>query len=77
MAADRLGSAAIMQWSDRRLKSNIVRVGTLGSGLGVYDYDIAGRRERGVMAQEALEVFPDAVVMTDSGYYAVDYSRIH
>jgi hypothetical protein len=68
------GSAAIMA-SDRRLKSNIVKVGQLPSGLNVYEYDIAHRRERGVIAQEVADVFPDAVI--DTGVFLmVDYSRI-
>jgi hypothetical protein len=59
-----LGGAGIMglgMYSDRRLKSNIVRVGTHPLGIGVYEYDIFGRRERGVMADEVKTVMPEAV----------------
>lgn len=62
--------------SDRRLKSNIERVGTHELGIGVYEYDIEGRRERGVMAQELIEVKPDAVHYHPSGYMMVDYGAI-
>jgi hypothetical protein len=62
--------------SDRRLKSNIRRKGTLPSGLGWYEYDIFGRHEEGVMAQEAKEKFPNAVAQHPSGYLMVDYSKI-
>jgi hypothetical protein len=46
-----LAGAAIMA-SDRRLKSNIVRIGTHPRGIGVYEYDIRGERQRVVMAAE-------------------------
>jgi hypothetical protein len=62
--------------SDRRLKSNIKRVGTHELGIGVYEYDIEGRRERGVMAQELLGVKPEAVHYHPSGYMMVDYGAI-
>lgn len=68
------GSMAMM--SDRRLKSNIRRKGTLPSGLGWYEYDIFGQRQQGVMAQEAMEKFPAAVLRHPSGYLMVDYSKI-
>ncbi len=68
------GSFAMM--SDRRLKSNIRRKGTLASGLGGYEYDIFGRHEEGVMAQEAMEKVPNAVLRQQSGYLMVDYSKI-
>lgn len=62
--------------SDIRLKSNIERVGTHALGIGVYEYDIDGRRERGVMAQELLEVMPEAVAVMPNGYYGVYYGMI-
>jgi hypothetical protein len=67
---------AAMMKSDRRLKSNIVPVAEHPLGIGIYDYDIDGRRERGVMAQELLTVKPEAVFIHASGYYAVDYAQI-
>jgi hypothetical protein len=39
-------------FSDRRLKSNVVRIGTHPLGIGIYEYNISGRREIGVMADE-------------------------
>jgi hypothetical protein len=62
--------------SDMRLKSNIQRVGTHANGVGVYEYDIDGHRERGVMAQEVLQVKPEAVTMSDDGFYMVDYGAL-
>ena len=75
-----LGGAALMApagtFSDRRLKSNIVRLGTHPIGIGIYEYDIFGGRQIGVMAQELLEVMPDAVHQHPSGYLMVDYGRL-
>jgi len=62
--------------SDVRLKSNIERVGTHANGVGVYEYDIDGHRERGVMAQEVLHVKPEAVIMRDDGFYMVNYGAL-
>ena len=72
------GSAAMaMGMSDRRLKSNIVRVGTHPLlGIGIYEYDIFDRREFGVMAQEVLEVKPEAVATHPSGYMMVNYGAL-
>ncbi len=58
-----------------RLKSNIDRVGTHRLGIGVYDYDIFGRRERGVMAHEVADVMPEAV-RKNGEFYQVNYSMI-
>lgn len=70
------GSTTGATTSDRRLKSNIVRVGTHALGIGVYEYDIWGMRQRGVMADEVLKVMPEAVTVQDNGYMAVYYNMI-
>jgi hypothetical protein len=85
--ASQIGGAIMAgsKFSDIRMKENIVKVGNLPSGVGVYEYDykpefkgIAGHgRFVGVMAQEAAQVYPDAIEMQSNGYFAVDYSRIH
>jgi len=63
--------------SDRRLKSNIVRVGTHPLGIGVYEYDIFDRRERGVMADEVEQVKPEAVTTHPTeGYKMVYYGML-
>jgi hypothetical protein len=69
-------SSLIGMFSDRRLKSNIQRIGTHPSGIGWYEYDIFGRHEQGVMADEVEAVMPEAVIMHDSGYKMVDYGRL-
>lgn len=64
-------------FSDIRLKKNIVRVGTHSLGIGIYDFDyVWGGRARGVMAQEALTVKPEAVAIHESGYLMVDYGAL-
>lgn len=74
--AGTLGSAAF-KFSDRRLKEDIERVGTLDNGLPVYSYRYKGsdQTEIGVMAQDVRKHDPSAVVRTASGYDAVDYNQ--
>jgi len=79
-----LGGAALSNipaitslFSDIRLKSNIERIGTHKTGLGIYAYDIFGHREVGVMAQEAMILMPDAVSQHSSGYLMVNYGRLN
>lgn len=77
-----LGTAAmkygpgLMMFSDRRLKSDVVRIGTLPNGLPLYEYTIFGRRRRGVMADEVEAVMPEAVVTDPSGFKMVDYEAV-
>jgi hypothetical protein len=64
--------------SDRRLKENIVRIGTSPSGIAIYEWKYIGipGRYRGVMAQDLLETeHADAVIMVD-GFYRVDYAKL-
>lgn len=70
------GIGALAAFSDRRLKSNVRLVGTHPIGIGIYEYDKFGRRERGVMADEVELVRPDAVIDTPSGFKAVDYGKL-
>ena len=72
-----LGSAAITYFSDKRLKSNITRIGTHPLGIGIYEYDIFGRREIGAMAQEVQEVLPEAIHIHPSGFMMVNYGRLN
>jgi hypothetical protein len=74
-----LGGAAAygLAKSDRRLKSNINRIGTHKLGIGIYEYDIEGKHEIGVMAQEVEQVMPEAVIHHPDGYMMVQYGRIN
>lgn len=69
-------AGALIGLSDRRLKSNIVRVGTHRLGIAIYEYDILGERQRGVMADEVLEVRPEAVLRTGDGWLMVNYGAL-
>ena len=71
------GLAGKAFFSDRRLKSNIERIGTHPLGIGVYEYNIFDRRERGVMADEVEAVMPEAVVLHSSGYKMVNYGMLN
>jgi hypothetical protein len=64
--------------SDRRLKADIVRVGTLTNGLALYNYRYLWSRRRvaGVMADEVEQIMPHAVVLHPSGYKMVDYGKL-
>jgi len=64
-------------FSDIRLKKDITRVGTRPDGLGVYEFEYVwgGGRQAGLMAQEVLGVYPDAVGES-GGYLTVDYSKV-
>lgn len=75
-----LGAAAIRAsgpWSDVRVKTDIKRVGTLDSGLGVYTfrYKWGGPVQMGVMAQEVEKINP-AAVGTTSGIKHVNYGAL-
>ena len=64
-------------WSDRRLKTNIAKVGALASGLAVYSFNYVWSNVQliGVMADEAVEIFPQAVRYVD-GFAQVNYAEI-
>ena len=70
--------------SDVRLKTNIEKIGVLDSGLSWYTWEwteegkeLAGdQMTEGVIAQEALVIFPQAVTEVD-GWLRVNYREIH
>lgn len=74
-AGAQLGTAAFM-FSDRRLKSNVRRIGTHPIGVGVYAYTMMGFEQRGVIAQEVQRVRPDLVRRHASGYLQVNYGGL-
>ena len=74
---DLAGAAGTAFASDRRLKSNVVRIGTHPLGIGIYEYDIFGERQRGVMADEVEAVKPEAVTTHPTeGYKMVYYGLL-
>ncbi len=64
--------------SDRRLKRNIVKLGTLENGLNVYKYNYLSDPivHMGVMADEVAQIMPEALGPVILGYNTVDYSKI-
>ena len=63
--------------SDRRLKKNIVRIGTHALGIGLYTWDyIWGQPFTGVMADEVEKVMPEAVGTHPSGFKWVNYKML-
>ena len=70
--------------SDKRLKTNIVKVGVIGRhNLYTWDWTEKGKEiadpeqpRIGVMAQEAMKLNPEAVVMGAEGYLKVKYSEL-
>jgi len=77
-AAASLASALLAMFSDRRLKTDIEKVGELPSGLNLYRYRYLWEQKHriGVMADEVETLFPEAVGEM-YGYKTVDYGRIH
>jgi hypothetical protein len=77
-----VSATSFLSTSDMRLKKNIVEIQDPLEKickLGGYTFDWASRYEGhsvGVMAQEVMEVLPDAVVVNDDGYMQVDYTRL-
>lgn len=72
-----LGSkASALFASDRRLKDSIVLVGE-ENGYPIYHFRYRGDNTiyRGVMAQDVIDIKPEAISIYD-GYYMVDYAQI-
>ncbi|QAS82450.1 tail fiber domain-containing protein (plasmid) [Rhizobium acidisoli] len=64
--------------SDRRLKTQVRRIGTSPSGIPIYAfrYVWGGPLFIGTVAQDLLLIRPDAVMQTASGYYMVNYADL-
>jgi hypothetical protein len=65
-------------FSDIRLKRDIVELVRLDNGLRLYRYRYLWSDQVyvGVMAQEVAEIVPDAVLLGADGYLRVNYSRL-
>ena len=65
-------------YSDIRLKENIKFI-EVKNGLNIYSYNYIWDKVTehvGVMAQEILEEYSEAVIVDKNGYYMVDYSKL-
>lgn len=78
-----LGAGAF--FSDRRLKSDIKKIGVHSNGLNVYEWEWNAKAfvlgldkypRKGFIAQEVQKVFPEAVFEDNHGYLKIDYSKI-
>ena len=69
----------ITAFSDRRLKTEIKPIESAlekVKKLSGYTYIKDGRRSTGVIAQELLEVLPEAVHGSEENFYSVAYGNI-
>jgi hypothetical protein len=74
-----IGGSAASSWitSDRRLKTNIHKIGTHASGLNLYSFDyVWGESATGVMADEVMKIKPHAVRNRGDGYMEVNYGAL-
>ena len=65
--------------SDIRIKENIIKIGKSLSGLNIYEWNYKSApnsRYQGVMAQEVIQVFPEAVYAEEDGFLSVYYDMI-
>lgn len=64
--------------SDIRLKTDIEKVGVAVNGLPLYNFKYlwSDAVYRGVMAQDVLKVFPEAVRIMPGGHMAVRYDML-
>lgn len=71
-------AALYLMGSDRRMKTDIKRVGSLPNGLPTYRYKYKGEdvSRLGVMSDDVREFMPDAVVVGEDGLDRVNYAMI-
>lgn len=65
--------------SDIRLKENIIKIGNSPSGIGIYEWNYKSApnsRYQGVMAQEVMQIVPEAVYAEEDGFLSVYYDMI-
>jgi hypothetical protein len=69
--------AGIARFSDRRLKRDVVQIGTGAHGLPLYRWTyLWGEEATGHMADEVAAVRPDAVHVGPDGFAMVDYGAL-
>jgi hypothetical protein len=67
-----------MNLSDWRTKCNIIAVGRIENGIGLYRFRYLWSDQVfvGVLAQEVVKIVPRAVERSSDGYMWVNYSRL-
>ena len=76
---DILATANVTAYSDRRLKSDIVKIKDALNKidkLNGYTYTMNDKRSTGLIAQEVLEVLPEAVEGSEETTYALAYGNL-
>jgi hypothetical protein len=72
-------------YSDVRLKKNVKKTGRMFGVLPEYTWEWNDEAHRigcssdpkvGIIAQEALHVYPDVISVGKHGYYMVNYARL-
>lgn len=73
-----LFGAGLSLFSDRRLKTDIKRIGVTDAGTPIYSYRYksGGPVMFGVMAQDLLETQPETVITGPDGFYSVRYDMV-
>jgi len=75
-----IGASLYSMFSDLELKENIVRKGRSKRGFPIYEFnykwDSPDQRYQGVMGQDLLELYPEAVREGDNGYLEVFYDLL-
>lgn len=69
---------SVVAGSDRRLKTDIKKVGQLDNGLNVYTYKYLNGKTTyvGVIADEVKDIMPEALGPTMNGFMTVDYGKV-
>ena len=64
--------------SDKRLKRNVKYVTTLNGNVDLFSFQYIWSDQIyvGVMAQDLLQTYPEAVILYPDGFYRVDYSKL-
>ena len=71
--------------SDVRLKKNMRKTGRFVKGFTEYTWEWNDEARRvgvsshptiGIIAQEVLNMYPDAVIRGSHGYYSIDYTKM-
>jgi hypothetical protein len=66
--------------SDVRLKKDINKIGISPMGIPIFTFRFKSDKQetlyQGTIAQEIINIIPEAVIMGNNGFYMVDYSKI-
>ena len=66
--------------SDIRLKKDINKIGISPMGIPIFTFRFKDDKQntlyQGTIAQEIIDIIPEAVTIHDNGFYMVDYSKI-